>query len=112
MHDISDRCASMEQEKFENIYLENFEFDKSAWIESKTVKELYDRLVTNQRGEMGFKSFVKFLESRGNRKIRPSKDGERVRGFRYLKAKGTSGLKLSDYELRKNHVGIDGKEEE
>jgi hypothetical protein len=111
VHDISDRCASLEQERFESIFDEYFERDVKCWVDSKTIKDLFDSVVPGQKGDIKYASFTKFLEAKGHRKIRPHQGDKRLRGFRYLKPRGTAGLLLSDYELHKNHVGIDGKED-
>lgn len=108
VNDVADRCASIEQERFEKFYDDNFEEDTEAWVESHIVKEAFDRIMQQgSRGGMAYQAFIKFIESKGHRKIRPTvADGTRVRGFLNMKPKGTSGNKLSAVRMSYTQVGL------
>ena len=110
VNDIADRCASVEQERFEKFYDDTFDMDVTQWSEVSLVKEAFDRsMPPGSRGSMQYQSFVKFLEAKGHRKVRTMDDsGKRYRGFLGLKPKGASGHLLSSFRVPEEHVGLEG----
>lgn len=109
VNDVSDRCASLEQERFEKFYADNFEYSAEHWIESHIVREVFDRLMPQgSRGNQQYSSFVKYIESKGHRKVRTGGDDDnRPRGYLYMRDIGGQAAQLlSQHRLHENHVGV------
>lgn len=90
---LESRCASVEQEKYEEFFADNFEAAEGKYLDSRTVRSTFDALYSGAKNNMSFSTFRKYLQTQGITFSRLG-TGVRMRAFIGIKAKNTAGIDI------------------